>query len=1510
MVRRFLAWRVLLIGCMTVTLGVQAVVQASPLRAAHTALVSQQASTPAHTGSAVKDEGIVQNVSGRNLPLDPNTPAHLEQVEASAHPVTVFVRLADPALALYHGGLAPYAATAPARGSRIDTTSSTAHSYAAYLSSKQDALQAAIQRVAPAAHEIARYHLLINAMVLTVPGNTLRAIRRLSGVTGLWLSKEYVPTLNESVKLIDVPALWNSTLISGTANAGTGMKIADIDTGIDQTNPMFNPAGYTYPSGFPSCDIQSNCAYTTPKVIVAKAYPRGAGLSAQDSLGHGTATASVEAGELTTADPEGLPLQGVAPAAYLMNYNVFPAGAISSTDTVIVQAVEDAVSDGADVINMSLGGAASDLGLDPLEQAVSAAVAAGVPVAISAGNDGAVGPETVSSPGQDPDAITSGASSNTHQAVSGPTVALTTSTSFTATVPITLTNIGSQTSSLGPITQTVVGPLALAPPDPTNADAPDGCSVLPDGSMTGAIALIERGTCAFTTKIQNAQAAGAIGVVIWDNKDEPPIEMSVPDTTIPSVMISNADGQNLVAYATAISPTIPDLSISLPIQDFLYALTPNVLESFSSTGPGPNNEIKPDVTAPGFGIVSAGESEFPGGDEYDPSGFVPNFSGTSAASPHTAGVLALLRQIYPTWTPEQLKDAVMNTSNPDIYLDSGHTITASVQQQGAGLVDAYAAATTPLLIQPGSLSLGQVNESGGAPITMTGVLTITNVSTQTQTFTMGISPTNLAPGVSVGLPSGTTTVPVSGTAVVSSTITVSGASPGDYGAYMTVTTGDGVTLHVPVFFVVTNVTVTPGSVLLVDDFSAEFDGQAGDPFGLGVANYSDYYTQTLTDLGVPYTLWDESVLGNPSLTDLQQAAAVVYYTGANQGPHGSQGSPPAVTALDQTTLDQYVASGGRLFITGSGVGSAPGDNAVEGIGSSLFVEHVLHNGIVQTSIYDGPGSVPLGNGFGASPPSPSMAGVAGDPIGTGLNLDINVLSGDGAGVCCIDNVAITDSVDEAGDIPVGGVTELAPLSGTTTYSDSNLMVTGNATAVFTVPATVSGTSTGVIASKDSFEPTLEQPAGYNGRTVYFGFGFEGINNPGTTGVAEPDNLASRDEVMQRVLSWLTKSTTAQASVPSGVAGTPITATASLSGTDILSGTVPTVAGTRWDFGDNSGSTTVAGDTILHTYDVPGTYTVTVQITDALGHSSIATTTTTISEPAETETPSATTTPTVLPSSSETATASETPTTSPTGIVTTTETAMPTGTSTPSPATPTETVISTPTPMTTVPTTSTATTAGTSTATAQPVSPPVVVPAPTVTPTPTATSTATSVPTSTPTATETQAPSATPTTTTSSVPPFAPTNTSIPGAPPTTAPVATATLAAAPTPVETETETPTPTVAVHNAPRTVKGGRAIACDLLSNLKKLGAGCEIISSVSVPDALVTMTITYPGHSVKPQTFKGTTDSRGHVLHIFNVPYVPPVGAKFGTTATIATVNVVVILADGTALPPARTRFSIVR
>lgn len=203
-----------------------------------------------------------------------------------------------------------------------------------------------------------------------------------------------------------------------------------------------------------------------------------------------------------------------------------------------------------------------------------------------------------------------------------------------------------------------------------------------------------------------------------------------------------------------------------------------------------------------------------------------------------------------------------------------------------------------------------------------------------------------------------------------------------------------------------------------------------------------------------------------------------------------------------------------------------------------------------------------------------------------------------------------------------------------------------------------------------------------------------------------------------------------------------------------------------------------------------------------------------------------------------------------------------------------------------------------------------------------TSTNTPAPTSTATPVATQTPTASATATTTEGPPstatWMPTNTPLPGGPPSQAQTPTATSQPGETgtpeattsiPAATETPTPRTAVEVHNAPRTVKGGRTTLCDLKKNMQKLEQGCAIISSISAPGIKVVYTIAYPGPGNLRQTFTDTTDRRGHSLHVFNVPYLAPPGAKHGSPATIARVTVAV-LAGGSVLQPGGTRFVVAR
>jgi minor extracellular serine protease Vpr len=214
--------------------------------------------------------------------------------------------------------------------------------------------------------------ILMNAVFVAAPSEKVPELRALPGVNAVVPLRRYHRKLNKATPLVDSPAAWAK--LGGTQNAGAGVKIAIIDTGIDQTHPAFQDPSLAPPAGFtPSADsaFPSDPAFTNNKVIVARSYvpmlaapsspanpaadSRPDDYSARDRVGHGSAVASCAA-----AAPNSSPIitfNGVAPKAYLGSYKIFGSPQVndSTSDDVIIRALEDALADGMDIASLSLG---------------------------------------------------------------------------------------------------------------------------------------------------------------------------------------------------------------------------------------------------------------------------------------------------------------------------------------------------------------------------------------------------------------------------------------------------------------------------------------------------------------------------------------------------------------------------------------------------------------------------------------------------------------------------------------------------------------------------------------------------------------------------------------------------------------------------------------------------------------------------------------------------------------------------------------------------------------------------------------------------------------------------------------------------------------------------------------------------------------------------------------------------------------------------------------------------
>ena len=281
------------------------------------------------------------------------------------------------------------------------------------LANAQAGLARRIENAVPGARIRWRYRLVANGMAVVVPRSQLGRLTSLPGVETVYSSVRYTPQLDRSPQQIGAPALWGP----GLTNAGQGMKIAIIDEGIDQTHPFFSPAGYTMPAGYP----KGQTDYTTAKVIVARAFPpasptwKNASKPFDPELSsHGTHVAGIAAGNANTL-AQGVRISGVAPRAYLGNYKALtiPTDAdvgLDGNSPELVAAIEAAVADGMDVINMSLGEPEIEPSHDIVVKALEAAARAGVVAVVSAGNDfDEFGRGSVGSPASTPSAITVGA---------------------------------------------------------------------------------------------------------------------------------------------------------------------------------------------------------------------------------------------------------------------------------------------------------------------------------------------------------------------------------------------------------------------------------------------------------------------------------------------------------------------------------------------------------------------------------------------------------------------------------------------------------------------------------------------------------------------------------------------------------------------------------------------------------------------------------------------------------------------------------------------------------------------------------------------------------------------------------------------------------------------------------------------------------------------------------------------------------------------------------------------
>ena len=823
--------------------------------------------------------------------------------------VRVVIQLDEAPLAKYRDTLPTIKGVVAARTARghLDVKAPASRAYLAHLANRQAELEQRLAAAAPGASVHWNYGVAFNGVTAVVPRDRLDAIRKLPRVVAVSETYELVPELDESKALLGLQTLWQS-LPSSPLGAGAGVRVALIDSGVNPLHPFFNPSGYTAPEGYPKAQRVAGgvrtslplATYASNKVIVGNVYAPPGNTTALPWSGgslHGTHVAGIMAGvEGTynyTSGPAtfALTFSGMAPGAYVMNYR------LSGDSAEFIAAIEDVVADGADALNISLGHSrwlTTDPAHDPVRQALDAASDAGTVVVASSGNAGTNGDSSVTGSWKlSPKVVTVANSSHARLfsnavSVTGP-----------GTPPSALVSrVGVPAGSPAPpITSTVAGEYVVAPGG-SGGNAGEACEPLEANSVTNKIVLVARGSCTFNVKKQNVMAGGATGMIVHNNGPDAPTPMggfTLP--AIPSVMVTQADGRAMVAWAAA--NTAPTAQIEGPIKR-LTSGWPDVVAGSSSRGPAPDMAIKPDIAAPGTGVLSSVVNDSTGA--VNPAGLFEQVSGTSMASPHITALAALTKAKHPSWTPAQIKSALMNTAHTTMSLDINGVVPALAKHRGAGRVNAARLVAPQLTFDPPSITFGLLRAGEGGSVTVTA----TDMRDSGGPVSYAVTTRAVVGHPAVTLAASSFSSSPEGSSTFTVDLSTAGAPAGDYEGFVEVT-GGGQTYTIPYFVRVQDPSLLK-DVLLID-----WDRN------LGGVDFRPVYTAALAGLGLSFDVFDggTATAGNagPTFAQLQHYRAVVLFTGNNLTSWAIAhvgGSFP---------LQDYLVAGGRLVLTGQDVNS-------------------------------------------------------------------------------------------------------------------------------------------------------------------------------------------------------------------------------------------------------------------------------------------------------------------------------------------------------------------------------------------------------------------------------------------------------------------------------------------------------------------------------------------------------------------------------------------------------------
>jgi len=736
------------------------------------------------------------------------------------------VQMSDPPVVAYTGGVPGLKATKPNRGQKINPLSNEVVRYGDFLTSKHDA---ALRGVG-GAKKAYSYKFAFNGFAAELSDAQAEAMKAMPGV--LSVSKDEIRAMDTSstpafLGLSAPGGLWST--LSGNSNgnpiiangpnsggAGEGVVVGIVDSGIWPENPSFSDRDASgklvyqqLPGWHGKCTPGEGFAGSScnQKLIAAQWYGEGFGgeahikglfpyefWSPRGAAGHGSHTAGTAAGNYNVnAVVNGNDLgniSGMAPRARIAVYKVcwgIEVGIAGCATSDSVAAIDQAVSDGVDVINFSISGSTTSF-LDPVEVAFLFAADAGVFVAASAGNNGP-GASTVAHISPWLTTVAAGTKNRAYQA----TATLGNGASYTGV------GLGAAVPSsplILSINAGLSGANATAVRLCFSSEWTGGIPQLDPAKVAGKIVVCDRGTNDRVDKSRAVQEAGGVGMILTNVT---PNSLNADLHFVPTVHLADTDRAAILAYGATAAPTA---SLSAGVQVLVVA--PDVA-AFSSRGPalaGAGDMLKPDIMAPGVDILAA----------HSPieSGYIFNFlSGTSMSSPHMAGIAALFKQLHPEWSPAMIKSALMTTASQTrndttpiaggaFAYGAGQVVPNGARDPGlvydAGFNDwlAFLCGTGQLTasycpsiaIDPSNLNYPSI-AIGALAGAQTVTRTVKNVGAASETYTFSSS--GLA-GIAVDLP-GPFTIAPGATKTFNITFTASGATLNAYTQGAIVLTG-------------------------------------------------------------------------------------------------------------------------------------------------------------------------------------------------------------------------------------------------------------------------------------------------------------------------------------------------------------------------------------------------------------------------------------------------------------------------------------------------------------------------------------------------------------------------------------------------------------------------------------------------------------------------------------------------------------------------------------------------